>query len=152
MRSFFVILTGFEAYSIDMANMRKDGEFNIYFARPLSKYYSSTVTEEAIIPVEKVHGKMLLLYGADDGILDVSCCVDNIYSRLKNYGKENISKLIIYTGAGHLIEPPHSFLCRISDHPLMNSCIDWAGSPHAHAKAQEHSWEEIKKFLAENIC
>ncbi|XP_033733484.1 uncharacterized protein LOC117322657 [Pecten maximus] len=64
--------------------------------------------------------------------------------------KQNI-ELVVYHGAGHLIEPPYSPLCRSSYHKAMGTNIVWGGNFRDHAYAQEDSWKRIKDFFGNNL-
>ncbi|KFQ87526.1 Acyl-coenzyme A amino acid N-acyltransferase 1, partial [Phoenicopterus ruber ruber] len=52
-------------------------------------------------------------------------------------------RLLSYPKAGHLIEPPGSPLCSISSIRGTPRPVVWGGEAQHHAKAQEHSWQEI---------
>ncbi|XP_014788622.1 acyl-coenzyme A amino acid N-acyltransferase 1 [Octopus bimaculoides] len=98
---------------------------------------------------ESSRSKVLFLVSGDDKLLYTS----DYYIWLNNLTptKKKDVELIIYEGAGHLLEPPYT--------PLFYSCysiyfggatIFW-GSPQQHAEAQEKSWLKIREFFTENL-
>ncbi|XP_006026092.1 acyl-coenzyme A amino acid N-acyltransferase 2-like [Alligator sinensis] len=98
------------------------------------------------IPVEKAKGEVLFVVGEADRNFNSKLFAELAIERMKKHGKKNYT-LLSYPGAGHLIEPPGSPLCSISVIRGNPKPVHWGGEPEAHAKAQEHSWEEIIKFL-----
>ncbi|OWF36219.1 acyl-coenzyme A amino acid N-acyltransferase 1-like [Mizuhopecten yessoensis] len=64
--------------------------------------------------------------------------------------KQNI-ELVVYHGAGHLVEPPYSPFCRTSLHKIMGTNVVWGGNARDHAYAQEDSWKRILNFLRTNL-
>ncbi|XP_060627153.2 bile acid-CoA:amino acid N-acyltransferase [Anolis sagrei] len=102
--------------------------------------------QASAIPVEKSLGPVLFVVGEDDESLKSKLYAEIAIARAKKYGKNNCT-LLSYPGAGHLIEfpgSPHCYTSRMQKSPLP---IQWGGKTEPHAKAQEHSWKEIQKFL-----
>ena len=56
--------------------------------------------------VERADCQFLLIHGTDDMSSGVST-VTKVPERLEAHGKTNY-RVLLYEGAGHLIEPPHS--------------------------------------------
>ncbi|KAG6923808.1 bile acid-CoA amino acid N-acyltransferase, partial [Chelydra serpentina] len=100
----------------------------------------------AAIPVEKARGEVLFVVGEADRNFNSKLFAEMAIERMKSHGKKNYT-LLSYPGAGHLIEPPGSPLCSISLIRGSPKPVHWGGEPEPHAKAQEHSWQEILKFL-----
>lgn len=103
-------------------------------------------SEVSTIPVEKAQGHILFVVGEADQSFDSKVFAEAAMARAKKHGKNNCS-LLSYPGAGHLIEPPgspvcYAYLLRFSPFP-----IQWGGEVKPHAKAQEHSWNEILNFF-----
>ncbi|XP_065611852.1 acyl-coenzyme A amino acid N-acyltransferase 2-like isoform X2 [Cyrtonyx montezumae] len=99
------------------------------------------------IPVEKIRGKVLFVVGEADRSFNSKLFAQLAMARLP----QDAYRLLSYPGAGHLIEPPGSPLCSISSlrgNPLP---VVWGGEPQPHARAQEHSWQEIVQFLELNL-
>ncbi|KFP07367.1 Acyl-coenzyme A amino acid N-acyltransferase 2, partial [Calypte anna] len=95
------------------------------------------------IPVERIRGKVLFVVGEADRSLNSKLFAQLAMARMS---PENCH-LLSYPGAGHLIEPPGSPLCSISSIRGTPRPMLWGGEAQAHAKAQEHSWQEIIRFL-----
>ncbi|NWU73371.1 ACNT2 acyltransferase, partial [Pterocles burchelli] len=108
------------------------------FADPRDPAYAPSA-----IPTEKIRGKVLFVVGEADRSFN-----SKLFARLAmaRMSPENC-RLLSYPGAGHLIEPPGSPLCSASSIRGSPRPILWGGEPQAHAKAQEHSWQEIVQFL-----
>ncbi|XP_067397636.1 acyl-coenzyme A amino acid N-acyltransferase 2-like [Emydura macquarii macquarii] len=104
----------------------------------------------AAIPVEKAQAEVLFVVGEADRNFNSKLFAELAIERMKSHGKKNYT-LLSYPGAGHLIEPPGSPLCSISGIRGSPRPVHWGGEPEAHAKAQEHSWQEILKFLKRHL-
>lgn len=101
-------------------------------------------------PIEKAQGHFLFIVGEDDKNINSKVHAAHAIEQLKRNGKNNW-KLLSYPGAGHLIEPPYSPLCRASRTPSVVPAIHWGGEVIPHAAAQEHAWKEIQKFLRKHL-
>ncbi|XP_064309046.1 acyl-coenzyme A amino acid N-acyltransferase 1-like [Phalacrocorax carbo] len=108
------------------------------FADPRDPAYSASA-----IPVEKVRGKVLFVVGEADRSFNSKLFAELAMARMP----PESGRLLSYPGAGHLIEPPGSPLCGISSIRGTPRPVVWGGEAQAHAKAQEHSWQEIIQFL-----
>ncbi|XP_078528037.1 bile acid-CoA:amino acid N-acyltransferase-like [Lissotriton helveticus] len=106
--------------------------------------------QDCILPVERASGSLLFIVGGDDRNYNSKLYADEVLVRLKRNGKTN-GRLLFYPGAGHLIEPPGSPLCRIAIAPIFPLPLLWGGELTAHGKAQEHSWKEIQHFLRSHL-
>ncbi|XP_010224696.1 PREDICTED: bile acid-CoA:amino acid N-acyltransferase-like, partial [Tinamus guttatus] len=95
------------------------------------------------IPVEKIRGQVLFVVGEADRNFNSKLFAELAMVRMR---KDSYC-LLSYAGAGHLIEPPCSPLCSISTIRGTPSPVLWGGEPQPHARAQEHSWQEIIRFL-----
>ncbi|XP_066488169.1 acyl-coenzyme A amino acid N-acyltransferase 2-like [Tiliqua scincoides] len=102
--------------------------------------------QASLIPLEKASGHVLFVIGEDDRSIHSKLFAEVSLARAKKYGKNNCT-LLLYPGAGHLIEPPGSPLSNITLIRGAPKPIRWGGKPEPHAKAQEHSWKEIEKFF-----
>ncbi|KAJ8308871.1 hypothetical protein KUTeg_013745 [Tegillarca granosa] len=65
--------------------------------------------------------------------------------------KKHKITLVEYPGAGHLLEPPYSPLCRASYVSLYGFTEVWGGQMKEHAIAQEDSWSRILSFFKLNL-
>ncbi|NWH83149.1 ACNT2 acyltransferase, partial [Piaya cayana] len=95
------------------------------------------------IPVEKVRGKVLFIVGEADRNFNSKLFAELAMARMPG-GR---GRVLSYPGAGHLIEPPCSPLCSVSSIRASPYMVLWGGEAQPHAKAQEHSWQEIIRFL-----
>ncbi|XP_029430758.1 bile acid-CoA:amino acid N-acyltransferase [Rhinatrema bivittatum] len=102
--------------------------------------------QDCILPVENAQGPILFIVGGEDGNYNSRMFAEEALKRMKRCGKKN-AKLLLYPGAGHLIEPPGSPFCLMSYNPLVLGPLMWGGKLEAHSYAQEHSWREIQKFF-----
>ncbi|XP_042641096.1 acyl-coenzyme A amino acid N-acyltransferase 1-like isoform X2 [Tyto alba] len=108
------------------------------FADPQDPAYSTSA-----IPTEKIRGKVLFVVGEADRSLNSKLFAELAMARMP----PESCRLLSYPGAGHLIEPPGSPLCSSSSIRGSPRPLVWGGEAQAHAKAQEHSWQEIIQFL-----
>lgn len=123
---------------------------------------SSNFGNQPIVPRSK------LQYGHDNPILFLlgehdpyPKCVDDAIDQLKQSGKKNVFKKVIY-GQGHLIEPPYMPLCvaspsptNVSDDDEYSQLIDflpydWNGDYENHGKSQIEAWKVLLDFLTKN--
>ncbi|KAM4666735.1 acyl-coenzyme A amino acid N-acyltransferase 1-like isoform 1-T1 [Amazona ochrocephala] len=105
------------------------------------------MSRSSAIPVERIKGKVLFVVGEADRSLNSKLFARLAMARMP----PEQGRILSYPGAGHLIEPPCSPLCSIScirgsPRPLL-----WGGEAKAHARAQEHSWKEIIRFLEREL-
>lgn len=108
------------------------------------------VYQDFMIPVEKASGHILFVVGGKDRNCNSKMYAEEAIERLKRHDKRN-ARLLIYEGAGHLIEPPSSPFCSRSHFPNYSQPMLWGGELVAHAKAQEHSWVAIQKFFQQYL-
>lgn len=106
--------------------------------------------QQSVLPVEKAQGCILFVVGENDECLDSRAYAEQAMEQLKSQGRSS-GKMLVYPGAGHLIEPPYAPLCFASWSPGLPCPILWGGDPVAHAAAQEHSWGEIQKFFRQHF-
>ncbi|KAM4877786.1 acyl-coenzyme A amino acid N-acyltransferase 2-like [Thomomys bottae] len=108
------------------------------------------VNPQSLLPVEKAQGWLLFIVGENDQCLESRVHAEQAMEQLKSHGKSN-GRILLYPGAGHLIEPPFSPLCFASWLRSSSLVYLWGGDPAAHAAAQEHSWGEIQKFFWQHL-
>ena len=64
------------------------------------------IRRHSVVQVEEAECEFLLIHGADDlSVRPVAATY--IPDRLEGHGKNNY-RVLLYPGAGHIIEPPHS--------------------------------------------
>ncbi|XP_048208409.1 acyl-coenzyme A amino acid N-acyltransferase 2-like [Perognathus longimembris pacificus] len=105
---------------------------------------------QSLLPVENARGWILFIVGENDQCLESRAYAEQAMDRLKSHGKSN-GRMLLYPGAGHLIEPPYAPLCFASWNSVLSRVLLWGGDPVAHAAAQEHSWGEIQKFFRQHL-
>jgi len=97
------------------------------------------------IPVERIHGPVMLLSGVDDQIWPSAMMADRIMGRLHRFGHPYADQSLKYAAVGHPI--PYVYLPtrgRWSDSPLAVG-----GTPEGMAKAQADAWPRVLTFLSE---
>ena len=87
----------------------------------------------------------LFIYGASDNKTYTEHGL--LLARRLNSSGHRLSRLLIYPGAGHLIEPPYTPLNRYVFAKIFGDVVDYGGDVQMHADAQESSWKEIITFL-----
>ena len=105
----------------------------------------------AIIPVEDITGRVLLICGQDDQSYDSQSMCKIIRQKLIKAGKRHLVTMVSYPDTGHLIEPPQAPVCPMAFHRIVNDCLMWGGQPKPHAEAQEDSWQRIIDFFRTNL-
>jgi hypothetical protein len=97
-------------------------------------------TASAEIPVEDIHGPVLLLSGKDDLKWPSSLMATRLMERLRRRGHPYADQHLSYDGAGHWI--PCEYLPTAgSRHGMIG------GTPEGTAWAQADSWPKILHFL-----
>jgi dienelactone hydrolase len=105
-------------------------------------------TSPAEIPVEKMHGPVLLVSGTDDGVWESAPMAGRIVSRLKRYDFKYPVESLSYDHAGHSILRPYSSTMNLNRrHPLTGRIVHMGGTPIGNEKAREDSWRHLLTFL-----
>jgi dienelactone hydrolase len=102
-------------------------------------------TDSAEIPVENIHGPILLLSGKDDQIWPGDMMADKLMDRLKQYGHAYHDVHLPYDQVGHSI--PCEYLPTAGDFSGLRLVI--GGTAQGVAKAQRDSWPRILGFLTQ---
>lgn len=100
-------------------------------------------TDSAEIPVENIHGPILLLSGKDDQIWPGDMMADKLMARLKQHGHAYHDVHLSYDQVGHSI--PCEYLPTAGDFSGLKIVI--GGTADGVAKAQRDSWPKILSFL-----
>jgi dienelactone hydrolase len=111
--------------------------FDAALARP--------VPADAIVPVERTAGPILLVSGDDDQMWPSARMGDQIMERLAAHAHPFRSRHCRYPGAGHLMRPPG-----VSTHALHNA-FSFGGERRAQAIANRAAWSETLAFLANSL-
>jgi pimeloyl-ACP methyl ester carboxylesterase len=121
------------------------------FQNPCVKHRSSCMTStylelhSAEIPVENIHGPILLLSGKDDQIWPGDMMADKLMARLKQHGHAYHDVHLSYDQVGHWI--PCEYLPTAGDFSGLRLVI--GGTAVGVAKAQRDSWLRILGFLTQ---
>ncbi|XP_066112727.1 bile acid-CoA:amino acid N-acyltransferase [Saccopteryx bilineata] len=108
------------------------------------------LNQQSVLPIEKAQGQILFIVGENDQALNSRECGTQALERLKSHGRNN-GRMLVYPGAGHLLEPPYAPLCYASQTYGHSITLLWGGDPTKHAAAQEHAWGEIRKFFRQHL-
>uniref|UniRef100_A0A8C5M4M6 Uncharacterized protein n=1 Tax=Leptobrachium leishanense TaxID=445787 RepID=A0A8C5M4M6_9ANUR len=106
--------------------------------------------EASILPLEKAKGPILFIVGEEDRNYDSTTYAKEAKARAERFGKKDV-RVLSFPKAGHLLEPPGSPLCQVSQSPILPLPIIWGGELKAHCAAQEICWREMQDFLRLNI-
>jgi hypothetical protein len=107
----------------------------------------------ATIPVERIHGPVLLISGRDDQVWPSFFMAEQIMSRLRRHSFKHAHHHLTYNGAGHAIGRPYTSTMDINvqRHRLMNTLLDSGGNPQGTAWASEGSWSKVLEFLEKHL-
>ncbi|XP_012493727.1 PREDICTED: bile acid-CoA:amino acid N-acyltransferase [Propithecus coquereli] len=108
------------------------------------------LNRQSVLPVENAQGCILFIVGEDDECIDSKAYAEQAMDQLQSHGR-SCGRILVYPGAGHLIEPPYAPLCFASWVRGFSWPSLWGGVPAAHAAAQEHAWGEIQKFFRQHL-
>lgn len=98
---------------------------------------------EAVIPVERIDGPILLLSGSEDRIWPAGKMAEQIVARLRQSRFPFAYTHIEYPGAGHAV-----FVGGITDIGHIGDNIQlFGGSAEANRSAWAHSWPSVLKFF-----
>jgi dienelactone hydrolase len=105
------------------------------------------------IPVEDIHGGVLLISGRDDGVWRSTPMGDAIIDRLRRHNFAYAYKHFAYDGAGHAIGRPYTPTTDLHDvrHPLTGRVMHLGGTPEGTAHAREDAWQQMLTFLAAQL-
>ncbi|KAK6182152.1 hypothetical protein SNE40_009899 [Patella caerulea] len=104
---------------------------------------------ENFIPVWKSQAKILIIAGEDDHQINPNSH-DEFYTHCPDDKKHQII-IKKYPGAGHLIEPPYTPICKTSFTRLGGIMLYNGGSYPGHSMAQVDSWKDIIQFFKNNL-
>jgi dienelactone hydrolase len=121
--------------------------FTPAFVAALSDRASMTAAE---IPVERIHGPVLLISGSDDQVWPSKMLSDMAIDRLQRANHRFEVQHLCFEGAGHLIGPPHPFAEPGRTHfihPTVGIDFEFGGSIDSNARASRDSWKRVIEFL-----
>ncbi|XP_046567763.1 peroxisomal succinyl-coenzyme A thioesterase-like isoform X2 [Haliotis rubra] len=113
-------------------------------------YFSSTIDfngdDVPVLPVWR-HGVKILSIIAEDDVALPSSVYKEMEMKIP-VDKRHTIQSVFYPGAGHLIEPPYTPLCRACYlDEQFEILMLWGGETEGHAVAQEDSWRRILEHL-----
>jgi dienelactone hydrolase len=100
-------------------------------------------TSGAEIPVENIHGPVLLLSGTDDQIWPSSFMATRVMERLRQHRHPYEDEHLSYDGVGHPI--PFEYVPTAGSRRRSRLMV--GGTPEGTALAQADSWPKILRFL-----
>ncbi|XP_035383770.1 peroxisomal succinyl-coenzyme A thioesterase-like isoform X1 [Electrophorus electricus] len=107
------------------------------------------------VDVARVTCPVLLVVGGDDQNLPTLEASEDIQHIMEKAGNHHLLQVLIYPGAGHLIEPPYSPHHRATNFIVQEGkdkiLLLWGGQAKPHADAQEDSWEKLLAFLQQHL-
>lgn len=94
----------------------------------------------------------LLICGEEDGLRS-KVPLEAMSRRMRLYGREGKCHTVVYSGAGHIIEPPYNTFSGYSIYDLTGKkmILDWGGEPQGACKAQVDNWQNIMKFVEMHV-
>ena len=109
--------------------------------------------QRAAIPVERIHGAVLLISGTDDQIWASDTMSEEIMNRLRRNNFAFPFQHLSYDHAGHDIGRPFTSTMDVNSvrHPLTGRMIRLGGTPAGTAHARADSWPKVLAFLDENL-
>jgi dienelactone hydrolase len=103
---------------------------------------------QALIPVEKTQGAILMISGDDDQMWPSTPLAEIAMRRLQEKGFSYPYEHISYAGAGHFIAPPYAPTTTIAiNHPVDGGYYTFGGKPEANYRASVDSWHKRLQFL-----
>jgi dienelactone hydrolase len=107
----------------------------------------------AAIPVEKIHGPVMLVSGGDDHLWPAAEMCAAILARLTDHGFPHAIEYFNYPRAGHMLRYPHlPTTSRVSrNRHLRNARYSFGGNPAADAEANADSWRRAIAFLRSSL-
>jgi len=108
----------------------------------------------AAIPVERIHGPIMLVSSGDDHLWPAEEMSEAIVARLKKEGFAHRVEHLHYPKAGHMLRYPYlPTTARDSRNPhLRNARYSFGGTASADAEAQADSWRRAIAFLKSSLA
>lgn len=112
----------------------------------LADLRQAEMVEAAAIPVEQIHGPILLLSGDDDQVWPSSDMAKRLLARLTAAHHPYRDAHVSFPGAGHLIGPGADPGLLTARHPV-GVVMAFGGTRRANRDAQTHAWAQVLAFL-----
>ena len=108
------------------------------------------VVANAVIPVERIAGPVLLVSATDDRIWPSALMAKQIMRQLAVHHHDYADKSLCYTGAGHVIVPPYR-PTNASVVAVPGGSFAFGGNPTAYAFADRDAWNKVLTFLHKSL-
>lgn len=107
-------------------------------AMPPPAFRDPRAAQRAEIPVERIHGAVLLVSGRDDGVWPSAEMAEKVMARLKHNGFTNPYVSLSYDHAGHGITRPYASTMELNSrrHPLTGRIVQMGGTPAGTARTR----------------
>ena len=114
---------------------------------------NSKAVAAAAIPVERIHGPLMLISSGDDHLWPAEEMSEAIVARLKRNCFAHRAEHLHYPDAGHMLRYPYlPTTARDSRNPhLRNARYSFGGTAPADAEAQADSWPRAIAFLQSSL-
>jgi len=109
---------------------------------------NSAAVRQAEIPVERIHGPVLLVAGGEDELWPSAWSADAIAARLRANGFRYRVISLAYPRAGHLIGKAY---LPAGSTRVAGGRLETGGTPAANAAAQADAWPRVLRFLAASL-
>jgi dienelactone hydrolase len=130
----------------DAIEAQRNARAPISFAAEYASMLENT-DPQAIIPVERIAGPVLLVAGGSDRLWPSLEMADRIIARLRAAQHPYNDRLLAYPDAGHPIGLPYQFAAA----ELAHSAIALGGSPAVNEAASEDAWPKIVQFFRDAL-
>ena len=107
----------------------------------------------ATIPVEKIHGPIMLISGGDDHLWPAAQMCKAILARLTEHHFPYAVEYLNYPRAGHMLRYPHlpTTSRQSRNRHLGNARFSFGGTPAADGEANADSWRRAIAFLHSSL-
>lgn len=109
----------------------------------------STAREKAraMIPVEDIHGPVLLISGGNDTVWPSAVLAERAVERLEEHGHPYRFEHRCFPNAGHTIRVPYQF----GSDTAPDETHQYGGTHEANAKASACAWHTVLEFLGNSL-
>lgn len=111
--------------------------------------YDTNTLGSALIEFADCKKPFFFVFSNDDTALNIPKAA--AFTRKLTENRKGDYKMAIYSGAGHLLEPPYFPHTSCTYVKATSKFHYWGGDPTKHAAAQERAWAEIGTFLKTHL-
>lgn len=122
-------------------------------AAPVAPTGRSMTIDRPEIPVERIHGAVILISGRDDEVWPSTEMADDIMARLRQHRFAHPFVHLAYDHAGHGIGRPFTSTMELNSrrHPLTGRLVRMGGTPSGTARARADSWRRMLAFVDQHL-